>query len=206
MHRRVAGTLPVLFLAVWALLAAPLARAGEVPSSLAGINLGDKAARHKARIRNADQRPVKNAPWVHRVAVAGDKFFSGGYVLVGTCAEPGRVIRIKMRYRDQGLDFFRAVAGDLLRSYGDPAEYKGDFEGRTMGNKWSFTDDRTRPVSLILQHTEGEDPEEGSGTSVKLTNWGMLEAERACWETRHGPAKVTEKTKATAKDNGFLPR
>ena len=180
----------------------------ETPTELAGIGLGEPVAKAKGRIHTQKARPVAGSPWVRKMPVSGDMFFSGGYVLVGTCAAPGTVARIKMRYRDDGLDFFRTVSGEMLKHYGDPTQYKGDIEGRTMGNKWGFSDSRLRPVSLILQRTEGEDPELGAGTTLKLTNWGLLEAERACWQERHGTPKAPAAAPAgkAAPDHGYLPR
>jgi hypothetical protein len=189
-------------------LAGAAARAADAPLTLSGITLGDEAARHKDRLNLTKQRPVDGAPWVRRIAVKKDKFFTGGYVLVGTCAAPGRVVRVKLHYQDQSLDYYRTLAGDLLKQYGDPSEYKGDFDGRTMGNKWAFTDGQTRPVSLILQRTEAEDPEIGTGNTIKLTNWGLLEAERTCWQERQAPAAAKKQTKsgAAGQDTGPLPR
>ena len=196
------------------LLACAAAQAGTPPTSLAGITLGDAATNYKGRINPSKARPLDAAPWLRRMPVAGDKFFSGGYVLVGTCAAPGRVVRVKMRYQDDSLDFFRKISGEMLGRYGDPAEYKGELDGRVMGNKWGFSDPWLRPVSLILQRTEGQDPELGAGTTVKLTNWGLLEAERACWQERHAgrtsPATPPQKAGKTAgrqpTDNGYLPQ
>ncbi|EHJ49147.1 hypothetical protein DFW101_3147 [Solidesulfovibrio carbinoliphilus subsp. oakridgensis] len=200
----------VLAFLVLALLAAAPAWA-ESPSNLAGITLGDAAKAYKGRIRPA-ATPVDKAPWLRRQAVVPDKYFAGGYVLVGTCAAPGRVARIKVRYRDGSLDFFRKASGEMLSRYGDPTEYKGELDGRVMGNKWGFSDPWLRPVSLILQRVEGEDPETGAGNTVKLTNWGLIEAERICWEERHAPpaakapARETAKGAAPDQDNGYLPR
>ncbi|MHC1791957.1 hypothetical protein [Solidesulfovibrio sp.] len=202
--------LSVVFLAALLVAASAVAALAETPSSLAGISLGQPAAKAKGRVNTAKVRDVDGAPWVRRMPVSGDKHFSGGYVLVGTCAAPGSVTRIKMRYRDTGMDFFRALSGEMLSQYGDPTEYKGDLEGRVMGNKWSFSDPRLRPVSLIVQHTEGEDPELGAGNTIKLTNWGLLEAERACWQERHGAARPARPDKhgraKDGRDDGYLPR
>lgn len=198
-----------LLLAAAFLVLACTAALAETPASLGGITLGEPAAKAKGRIKTNKVRTVEDAPWLWRMPVAGDKFFAGGYVLVGACAAPGVVARIKMRYRDASLDFFRKVSGEMLSRYGDPTEYKGDLEGRTMGNKWAFTDANVHPVSLMLQRTEGEDPELGAGNTVKLTNWRMLEAERACWQERHGAAKTPAPAPAPGKaepDHGYLPR
>jgi hypothetical protein len=201
----------VLFALAVSLATSLAAFAADAPTNLAGITLGDEAAKHKGRIRAASPPAPGSAPWVRRLPVTADKFYSGGYVLVGTCAAPGRVLRIKMRYRDESLDFFRKISGDMLSRYGDPTEYKGETDGRVMGNKWAFSDPWLRPVSLILQRVEGEDPEAGPGNTIKLTNWGLLEAERACWQERHAapaakPAAKTGRAGKTGPDNGYLPR
>ncbi len=196
------------FLCCALLCAAAIAGAQEMaPSNLGGITLGDKASQYKKRLVLSKSRPVRDAPWVHRIPIRPDRYFTSGYVLVGTCAAPGRVARIKLHYRDGSLPFFRKVSGEMLAKYGDPAEYKGELDGRIMGNKWGFADPWLRPVSLILQRIEGEDPEAGAGNTIKLTNWGLLEAERACWQERHAPAARKEADgKAAGTDNGYLPR
>lgn len=198
----------VLGLTLLAILAATAVRAADAPSNLAGIELGGKATRQQQRIKVRKSRPVENAPWLTRLAVAPDKFFSHGYVLVGTCAAPGRVLRIKMRYRDGSMTLFRNISGELLARYGDPTEYKGGMDGHSMGNKWSFTDRWGRPLSLILQRGEGPDPETSIGNTIKLTNWGMLEAERACWQERHPKPVRKPASGATTRgdDPGYLPR
>lgn len=199
-----------LFVLTLSFAASLTAFAADAPKDLAGIALGEEASRAKGRIQSKAPRPVDGAPYLRRLGVAPDKYFSGGYVLVGTCVAPGRVIRIKMRYRDNSLDFFRKISGEMLSRYGDPAEYKGEIDGRIMGNKWSFSDPWLRPVSLMLQRTEGEDPETGVGNTVKLTNWGLLEAERACWQERHGVqdsrTAARDKPGKAGRDNGYLPR
>jgi len=196
-----------LGLTVLAVLTVAAAWAGDAPSNLAGIELGGVAAHMKSRIRTHKSRAVDGSPWLRRLPVVPDKYYAGGYVLVGTCAAPGRVIRIKMHYRDESLDFFRKIAGEMLARYGDPTEYKGGIDGRTMGNKWSFNDPWARPLSLILQRTEGEDPETGTGNTIKLTNWGMLEAERACWQERQPATAGKAKSGLPARtDTGYLPR
>lgn len=198
----------VLGLVLLALFTATTAWTAETPSNLAGIELGGVAAHMKRRIRTNKPRAVDGAPWLVRLPVAPDAFFSGGYVLVGKCAAPGRVIRIKMHYRNGSMEFFRKISGEMLARYGDPTEYKGGIDGRSMGNKWSFNDPWARPLSLILQRTEGEDPETGTGNTIKFTNWGMLEAERACWQERHpkpgSPAGSGSQNRTN--DAGYLPR
>ncbi|MEA4856701.1 hypothetical protein [Solidesulfovibrio sp.] len=195
-----------LSILILGLCLAATAAGAEAPSSLAGLSLGDAVEHSRNRLELAKARPLADAPWLRRVPVKGDAHFATGYVLVGTCAAPGRVARIKMRYRDGSLDFFRKISGEMLSRYGDPTEYKGEIDGRVMGNKWGFSDPWLRPVSLILQRVEGEDPESGSGNTVKLTNWGLLEAERTCWQERRAPAVARKAPAKTGPDNGYLPR
>lgn len=181
----------ILTLVVGLLGVTTLAGAGDIPKSLNDIELGGVVAKMKKQVKLRRPKPMKGAPWLYRLSIVPNAVYSGGYVLIGTCAAPGRVLRIKLYYRDGTLEGFRKISGELLKQYGDPTEYKGEFDGHTMGNKWSFTDANTKPISLILQRTESEDPEVGYGNTIKLTNWGMLEAERACWQERSGTHAAT---------------
>ena len=74
------------------LLAATSAHA-QAPSTLAGVTLGDAASQYKGRLVLSKAATVGDAPWLRRIPVRADAHFDKGYVLVGTCAAPGRGAR-----------------------------------------------------------------------------------------------------------------
>jgi hypothetical protein len=198
--------LPVLFLvALLTLTAASAPAQAPPPGSLGGIDLGGDAARFGRYLHPGKARPMEDAPSLARRDIKAAGAFRGGYVVTGTCASPGRVVRIKLKYADDTEEFFRRLSGALMDRYGLPAEYKGDLEGRTLGNKWSFTNDRGESVSLIVQHADTEGLDQDKGNVIKLTNWGLVEAERSCYDFKH-PKSAAPPAPAPANLDGLLPR
>jgi len=175
------------------------------PNHLAGIELGANVSNFRDLLEIKTSHKIKETPWLSRVDFKPDEYFRGGYVVFGECSSPGRIVRLKLKYRNDDMDFFRKVIMNLLDRYGNPAEYKGDLEGQVMGNKWSFTNAEGDSISLIIQRYMGDDLDMTRGNVIKLTDWTLMDAERSCYEFRHG-----EKTPAPAPEapdfEGFLPK
>ncbi|MDQ7832602.1 MAG: hypothetical protein RDU30_12780 [Desulfovibrionaceae bacterium] len=175
------------------------------PASLGGIDLGGDSARFGRYLHPGKPKAVEDAPSLRRRNIKPAGAFRGGYLLTGNCAAPDRVVRIKLKYADDTEDFFRRLSGALMDRYGLPAEYKGDLEGRVLGNKWSFTNAQGQSISLIVQHSDTEGLDSDKGNVIKLTNWGLVEAERACHAARH-PEAAPPPAPAPASLDGLLPR
>jgi len=177
------------------------------PDSLSGLVLGSAVKDNGDRLEPDGRKPLEDEPWLERIRVKPDEFFGGGYVMAGSCAAKGRILRIKLKYRDETLDFFRKLIGTLLNRYGNPAEYKGDLGGEVMGNKWSFTNKNGESISLIVQRAQNGDPDITQGTVIKLANQTLMEAERSCYGFKH-PEKNQEAAACPPQQNfeGYLPQ
>lgn len=195
----------LLALAVFALAASCAVAQTPPPESLAGIDLGGDSARFGRYLHPGKAKAVEDTPSLARRDIKASGAFRGGYVLVGACASLGRVVRIKLKYADDTEEFFRRLSGALMDRYGLPVEYKGDLEGRVLGNKWSFVNAAGESISLIVQHSAIEGLDHDKGNVIKLTNWGLVEAERSCFEYRH-PKAATPPAPAPASLDGLLPR
>ncbi|QLA16033.1 hypothetical protein [Desulfolutivibrio sulfoxidireducens] len=195
----------LLVLALVLLTSASALAQAPPPASLGGIDLGADVARFGRYLSPGKGRPAEDAPYLTRRNIKPSGAFRGGYVLAGTCFSPGRVARIKLKYADEGQDFFRRLSGALMDRYGLPTEYKGDLEGQVLGNKWTFTNDRGESVSLIVQHSDADGLDHDQGNIIKLTNWGLVDAERSCFESRH-PKATPPPSPAPASLDGYLPR
>jgi hypothetical protein len=177
----------------------------QAPNHLAGIELGANVANFRELLNIKTSHKIKETPWLSRVDFKPTAYFRGGYVVFGECSSPGRIVRLKLKYQDEGMDFFRKVIMNLLDRYGNPAEYKGDLEGQVMGNKWSFTNAEGDSISLIIQRYMGEDLDMTRGNIVKLTDWTLMDAERSCYEFKHG-VKAPPPTPKAPDFEGFLPK
>ncbi|MFZ5811287.1 MAG: hypothetical protein ACOY4F_04530 [Thermodesulfobacteriota bacterium] len=193
----------LLVLSLLLLTCAPALAQSPPPASLGGFDLGEDAARFGRHLTPGKAKPLEDAPYLMRRNIKRSGAFRGGYILTGTCAAPGRVIRIKLKYADGSEEFFRRLCGALMDRYGLPAEYKGDLEGLVLGNKWSFTNERGESVSLMVQHSEAEGLDHDKGNTIKLTNWGLVDSERTCRQAKY--PKAAPLPAAPASLDGYLP-
>lgn len=196
--------------AVLQLLAAPAMAQPPAPDRLGGLTLGESAEKAGALLALKSAQAVEEAPWLTRIGVAPDDIFKSGYVMTGRCFAKGRILRIKLKYREDDLPFFRKLIGALLERYGNPSQYKGDLEGEVMGNKWSFTNANGESISLIVQRAQNGDPDVSQGVVIKLANQTLMEAERSCHEYAHGgkanAAPAPQAASPGGNIEGYLPR
>lgn len=169
----------------WSTAATP-----TVPSSVGGFTLD----------RSIDDYPVEShANYLNEVIITDLNGFRKAFIMYGTCRNPGKILRIKLKYTDKSQDFFK----DLLKRYKEKFGAKPKFSGDQFGNvkswKWSFTDDLGRRVTLQLQHNLKDD-EESIGNMVKMSMPDMMDDERLCFNERHEKDNTTGKEKSEKTD------
>ena len=102
----------------------------------------------------------------------------------GTCARPGNIVRIKLKYEDSSKEFFNNLLAEFKKRFGEPDEYQGDPFKILISWKWSFVDKQNNRISLILQHNQ-LDEDEKMGNAVKLTMTSLAEADMRCFQEKH---------------------
>jgi hypothetical protein len=156
------------------------ARAADAPRELAGIRLGEtvEAAGPKLLAGNGPRDCRRSGLAMAPVApVAG---FRSGYVDVGECANPGHVVRIKMHYTDDSLEFFNMILAALKKRYGEPNQWRGNAFGTLRTWKWSLRAADGSSVSLILMHYAGDDGTFTQGNSIRIAASDMVRQEERC--------------------------
>lgn len=163
------------------------ARAVDAPTELAGIRLGDtvEAVRTKLRLTPESRECPRSGLSV--VSVAPMAGFRSGYVEVGECAHPGRIVRIKMHYADDSLTFFNTLLGALTKRYGEPAQWRGNAFGTLRTWKWALPAADGSRVSLILMHYAGDDDAFTEGNSIRLAVPSLVRQEQHCQEAKNQP-------------------
>jgi len=186
----------LLLLTAW--LAAPV-QAADVPTSLAGIELGKDIGECHKVVDMPTAMPVRHLETFIEVETKPLEGFKSGLVGYGTCAAPGKILRIKLKYADSTPEFFETLLKRYKARFGEPDQWRGDPFRVVQAWKWSFTAKNNQRISLILQHNT-IDQEEKMGTSVKLTLTGLMEEELRCMEAREakeqgatGPAAASGK-------------
>jgi len=113
-----------------------------------------------------------------------------GSVAIADCKNPGRIVRIKLKYDNPSRNFFDDLLRRYTQAFGEPVEWRGDPFQTVIAWKWSFDDGKGRRVSLELTHSKDEDYK--TGNFVKMTLRSLWEEEAACLEEKFGPAGSLE--------------
>ncbi|KHK02747.1 hypothetical protein [Desulfovibrio sp. TomC] len=174
-----AGLVVVLVLAAWEV------RAGDGPDSLAGVKLGLTVEEQSAKLLSSEADRAFHRPYLGVMPVAALKGYRSGYVDYGLCAAKGRVVRVKMNYGDDSLEFFNRILEALTKRYGEPKEWRGNAFGTLRTWKWSLQSKAVGPVSLILMHYVGDDGAFTDGNSIRIAATDLVRAEEVC---HTGPA------------------
>jgi len=190
------------FLAVmnaWLVLAAPPAYADKAPHQIAGLVLGENISKYDSNLNRASSWPVRYQEYLTEVDLDSLEGYSNGTLTYGTCAHPGTIVRIKLKYAVSNRRFFEELLTRYKEKFGDPDEWKGDPFQVIIAWKWSFKDAKNHRISLLLQHSMDE--EQKLGNSVKLTDMTLLDEESICYEKKH-PREIDEKKAAKAGRKG----
>lgn len=170
----------------------PDTSSGEAPHQIGGFALGRQMTEFADRLKMDTLLPLRHSKFIQEIETSELAGFKYGLIWVGSCAEPGRIVRIRLKYADPSKNFYKQLLKHYKKRFGDPSEWKGDPFHIVIAWKWSFVDKDNNRISLMLQHNT-RDEDESIGNSVKLTMWNLIEDERECFEKK--TAAETKKTK-----------
>lgn len=154
----------------------------QAPREVAGLALGADVKDLASRLDLTKAMPLWDRPYLTRANIQPTKGFRSGYVLFGNCANPGKIVRVKLKYADKDPSFFRNTGRTLTTRYGEPKPLMSDQGGLYLGMAWKFGTIKTGVTALLLEHSAGDDPEDAEGTSIRLTDNGLLAQEELCYE------------------------
>lgn len=146
-------------LIIIALLSFTSVAAYDTPTEIGGFKLGEFIT---------DYPQIEYSEYLKEVVVNDWHGFRKGIISYGTCAYPGRIVKIRMKYQNSSKNFYDELLKKYKSKYGKPTEWKGDAFGVLYIWKWRFVDKDNRRVNLILQHNLGDD-NENIGNMVKLS-------------------------------------
>jgi hypothetical protein len=179
----------------------------QVPHQVGGFTLGTNIADSKDRVKMETALPIRYNTFLHEVEIKPREGFKSGLIAYGTCAEPGRIVRIKLKYADSSKQFYEALLKHFKKKFGEPIEYRGDPFQVVIAWKWSFVDKNDKRISLTLMHNS-RDEEEKMGNAVKLTLHNLIEKERRCFEKKQPGSQETYLQETVRHPNWevFIPR
>ena len=156
----------------------------EAPHELAGFVLDRPISEFEDRVIMETALPVRYFESFYEVEIKPLKGYKSGLIGYGTCARPGNIVRIKLKYEDSSKEFFNNLLAEFKKRFGEPDEYQGDPFKILISWKWSFVDKQNNRISLILQHNQ-LDEDEKMGNAVKLTMTSLAEADMRCFQEKH---------------------
>lgn len=174
----------VLIILLITLFFAGICQAKTVPHQVGGFALEEDISRYKVKLDMASDLPIRHMECIRELEVMGIEGFKSGLIAYGTCDAPGKIVRIKLKYKEGGKKRYEQLLTRFKKQFGSPDEWRGDPFGVVLAWKWSFVDSQNNRISLILQHNT-KDVEEKIGNSVKLTLTSQLEKEKACWKKKY---------------------
>ncbi len=145
--------------------------AHEAPTEIAGFKLGEHITEYS---------DIEYSNYLKEVVINDWYGFRKGIISYGTCAYPGQIVTMRMKYADPSKEFYDELLLKFKKKFGKPKEWNGDAFGVIYSWKWRFIDDSNRRVSLILQHNLQND-NQNIGNMVKLSYPELVEEEQLCF-------------------------
>lgn len=157
---------------------------GQAPRRLGGFTLGADIADCKHKVNMKTSMPTRYQEGLLNVEINHVEGFKSGTLCYGTCANPGRILRIKLKYANPSKQFYEQVLEKFKEKFGEPMEWRGDMFHVVEGWKWGFVDENKNKISLILQHNL-QDKDENIGNTVKLTMTDRYMEEQECFRKKN---------------------
>ena len=157
--------------------------AADAPHQVAVFKLNSNIADAKDYVIMETALPIRHMENIEEVETKPIDGIKSGLIAYATCAAPGHIVRIKLKYEDSSKDFFDKLLKRIEQKYGKPDEYRGDPFHIVISWKWSFTDKDNNRISLTVQYNS-MDTEEKIGNAIKLTMTNLIEEDQRCYEIK----------------------
>jgi len=157
--------------------------ADEAPHRIAGFTLGKQVSDFADLVNMKTSLPLRHREYLSVVETRDIPGYKSGYIIYGNCADPGRIVRIKLKYDYESKKFYDDLMERFKKRFGEPDAWRGDPFHVIIIWKWAFRDNNNHRITLHLQHSMDE--EYKFGNSLKLTNMTLMDRERACREEKH---------------------
>ena len=151
--------------------------AAEAPHQVAVFKLGSNISDVKDYVIMETALPIRYMENIEEVEVKPIEGIKSGLIAFATCAAPGQIVRIKLKYKDASKKFFETLLKKIKAKFGEPDQYRGDPFHILISWKWSFVDDDHNRISLTVQHNT-MDTDEKVGNAIKLTMTSLVEEDQ----------------------------
>lgn len=155
----------------------------QIPTQIGSITLGADIHEYDNDIKAQTTLPIRFMEYLDEVELHRMPGFKSGYIAYANCAAPGKIVRIKLKYRDSSKQFFEELLQKYKAQFGKPGKWLGDPFHVVTAWQWTFKD-KDKHIELYLQHNLS-DEEQKLGNSVKLTLTNQVLAEQSCFTEKY---------------------
>jgi hypothetical protein len=152
------------------LLFVPGMTLAEVPHQVGGFVLDKDIKAYEDKVIMDTALPVRYAENIEEVEIKFTRGFKSGLIAYGTCARPGNIIRIKLKYADSSKQFYKDLLKRFKKRFGEPDAvkitdttlieedllcYKNkqlDYRERLRQREWKAVKPETSGWELFLPH------------------------------------------------------
>jgi hypothetical protein len=157
--------------------------ADAAPHQIAGFTLGEQISAFVDLVNMETSLPLRHSEFLRVVETRDIPGYKSGSIIFGNCADPGRIVRIKLKYDCASKKFYDDLLERFKERFGEPDKWRGDPFHTIICWKWAFRDKNDHRITLHFQHSM--DKEHKFGNSIKLTNMTLMEKEHTCYEKEH---------------------
>jgi len=157
--------------------------AGEAPHQISAFVLGKNISEFKDYVIMETALPIRYMENIEEVEIKALEGIKSGLIAYATCAEPGKIVRIKLKYKDPSKKFYEELLNKIKNKFGKPDEYRGDPFHIVLSWKWSFVNQKNERITMTLEHNT-LDTEEKLGNSIKITNRSAMENDLKCYREK----------------------
>jgi hypothetical protein len=157
--------------------------AGEAPHQISVFVLGKNISELKDYVIMETALPIRYMENIEEVEIKALEGFKSGLIAYATCEVPGKIVRIKLKYKDSSKKFYEELLKKISNKFGKPDEYSGDPFHILLSWKWSFVNQKNERITMTLEHNT-LDTEEKLGNSIKITNRSAMENDLKCYREK----------------------
>jgi hypothetical protein len=157
--------------------------AADAPHQVAVFKLNSNISDVKDYVIMETALPIRYMENIEEVEVKPIEGIKSGLIAYATCAAPGQIVRIKLKYKDSSKKFFDKLLKQIKAKFGEPDQYRGDPFHILISWKWSFVDEKGNRISLTVQHNS-MDTEVKMGNAIKLSLSDLIEEDQRCYQTK----------------------
>ncbi|KAB1441695.1 hypothetical protein [Pseudodesulfovibrio senegalensis] len=180
---------------------------GPAPVSVAGIRLGDDFSRYQDMCRMEHAGAMSDAIFLDEALIRTGAIHGvrGGSIIYGNCANPGKIVRIKIKFADMSKRLFKDLLALYTKRFGDPSSYQGDSFRNVIAWEWDISGSEGRHVKIVLMYST--DSSIRPGVSIKMTDQSLLDLEFSCYKKNFRSLyKATENAGKITDLDLFVPR